>query len=130
MLITPEDIQKVFKYEVFVFGSNESGFHGGGAAKLAYEKFGAKWGVGYGLCGNSFAIPTKDSNLNTLSLDAISIYIESFLAFAEKNQDLVFLVTKIGCGIAGYSSKDIAPLFKNAKNLENVALPSEFTEYL
>lgn len=99
---------------VFVFGSNESGIHGAGAAKYAYEKKGARWGKCYGHHGDSFAIPTKDEYIETMPLERIQQYVEGFLAYAKGHRKLDFQVTCIGCGLAGLKHKDIAPMFKNA----------------
>lgn len=98
---------------VFVFGSNLAGRHGLGAARRAHEAYGAEMGVGEGMTGNSYAIPTKDENLNVLPLEAIKLYVNRFKAYAHKNSDLKFYVTKIGCGLAGYKEEEIAPLFDN-----------------
>jgi hypothetical protein len=126
MKFTPDKITKLKKNQVFVFGSNEAGIHGAGAAKLAVEKFGAKMGMGYGLQGQSFAIPTKDTFIRTLSLDKIEFYIYSFLSEVMEYPDTEFLVTKIGCGLAGYSEEEIANLFKGKFIPENVILPESF----
>jgi hypothetical protein len=122
---TPEVITELKKDEVFVFGSNESGIHGAGAAKVARTNFGAQMSKGFGMSGKSFAIPTKDWDIKTLPLEVIKFYVDRFIAFAESNSSLTFLVTKIGCGLAGYSAADIGPLFANAPS--NVVLPEEFT---
>lgn len=121
---TPDNIQVLKKNEIFVFGSNEAGIHGAGAAKKAMD-FGAVYGVGFGLQGQTFAIPTKDYLVKTLSLKEIKAYVDDFLKFAESRKDLTFLVTKIGCGLAGYTFEDIAPMFEGS-NMENVVLPREF----
>jgi hypothetical protein len=126
MKFTPDKISKLKKNQVFVFGSNEAGIHGAGAAKLAEEKFGAIMGMGYGLQGQSFGIPTKDTFIRTLSLDKIEFYIYSFLTEAMEYPDTEFLVTKIGCGLAGYSEDQIANLFKGKFIPENVTLPESF----
>jgi len=126
MKFTPDKITKLKKNQVFVFGSNEAGIHGAGAAKLAVEKFGAKMGMGYGLQGQSFGIPTKDTFIRTLSLDKIEFYIYSFLSEVMEYPDTEFLVTKIGCGLAGYSEEEIANLFKGKFIPENVILPESF----
>lgn len=112
--------------EVFVFGSNLEGRHCNGAAKLAYQKFGAIWGVGAGLCGQSYAIPTMQGGVST-----IKPYVDEFLMFAMNHEHLTFLVTEIGCGIAGFTPRDIAPLFRFAvdKNIQNVYLPESFYNY-
>ena len=126
MKFTPDKITKLKKNQVFVFGSNEAGIHGAGAAKLAEEKFGAIRGMGYGLQGKSFGIPTKDTFIRTLPLDKIEFYIYSFLTEAMEYPDTEFLVTKIGCGLAGYSEDQIANLFKGKFIPENVTLPESF----
>lgn len=99
---------------VFVFGSNEAGMHGGGAARTAYEKHGARWGKSYGLHGDSFAIPTKDVDLMPLPLARIDRYVLGFIAFAEGLPKRRFIVTRIGCGLAGFTDEQIAPMFKDA----------------
>ncbi|WAK44997.1 Macro domain_Poa1p family containing protein [Erwinia phage Fifi067] len=101
--------------KVFVFGSNEGGIHGAGAAKEAYKKHGARYGSSYGHFGQSFAIPTKDKNIEyTLPLATIEAYVKGFLAYAAGRKKLTFTVTRIGCGLAGLKDKDIAPMFKDA----------------
>jgi hypothetical protein len=107
--------------EVFVFGSNLQGAHGGGAARMAYEHFGAVWGKGVGMYGQTYAIPTMQGGVET-----IKPYVDEFIDFARKNPDKHFLVTRIGCGIAGFSPREIAPLLKEATHLENVWLPEDF----
>lgn len=102
------------KHEIFVFGSNEAGRHGKGAALFAAKHHGAIYGQGYGLQGNSFAIPTKDKDLKVLSLDAIQAYVNMFLDFAATHQDCIFMVTPIGTGLAGYALHDIMRLFRRA----------------
>ena len=126
MKFTPDKITKLKKNQVFVFGSNEAGIHGAGAAKLAAQKFGAISGVGYGLQGQSFGIPTKDLFIRTLPLDKVEFYIYSFLTEVMEYPDTEFLVTKIGCGLAGYSEPQIANLFKGKFIPENVTLPESF----
>jgi hypothetical protein len=108
---TPDKITVLKPNEVFVFGSNLSGIHGLGAAKTAL-KWGAKYGQGVGLQGQTYAIPTKDEHIKTLPLIAIQMYVDQFKVFAKEHPELTFLVTKIGCGLAGYSEKDIAPMFQ------------------
>ena len=100
--------------QVFVFGSNEAGRHGAGAARVAYEKHGARWGKGFGHYGDSFAIPTKDMSIMTLDLTVIRKYVEAFLQYASAHKDLTFKVTRIGCGLAGYTDQEIAPMFWEA----------------
>ena len=103
---------------VFVFGSNLAGRHGAGAAKVAANRFGARYGKGYGMSGTSFAIPTKDENLQTLPLYAIIDHIEGFVRATHHpfNENVKWFVTRVGCGLAGYKDEEIAPYFKNAKN--------------
>ena len=115
-------------YEVFVFGSNLSGIHGAGAAKVAAEKFGAVRGVGFGFSGLSFAIPTKGFNLEVLSLNEITMYVNAFKSFVEHNQDMKFFITRVGCGLAGYKDSDIAPLFVDITGVCSFA--SEWKKYL
>ncbi len=115
---TPEFIQSLAPGEVFVFGSNLRGMHGGGAAYIAYKKFGAKMGQGVGLQGQSYAIPTMQGGVET-----IRPYVDEFIAFAKEHPELTFLVTRIGCGIAGFTDMEIAPLFAEAHGVENIVLP-------
>lgn len=130
MRITPENITKLQDNEIFVFGSNESGRHGKGAAKTALG-FGAKWGQGTGIQGNTYGIPTKDSNVRqTLSLPKIQYHIDNFIKFAENNPEFIFLVTEIGCGLAGLKPKEVAPLFQDAKDIENIHFPERFWKYI
>ena len=106
---------------IFVFGSNLAGRHGKGAALHARKNHGAIYGKGEGIQGRSYAIPTKDHNLDTLSLIRIKPYIDTFKEFAKQHPEMTFNVTRIGCGLAGYTDNDIAPMFKNCSN--NVNLP-------
>lgn len=119
--ITPEHITELKKNEIFVFGSNLAGLHGGGAARAALNHFGAIWGQGVGLQGQSYAIPTMHGGVNR-----IQPYVDEFIIFAEEHPEMHFLVTPIGCGIAGFTPAEIAPLFVRARNLENVWLPKSF----
>ena len=130
MRYTPSNIDHLEDGEIFVFGSNESGIHGAGAAKLAFDKFGAVWKVGVGHEGKTYAIPTKDYVIKTLDLEEINDYVKEFLIYAEKNPDFTFLVTKIGCGLASYKEVDIAPLFKKAFFIKNIILPKEFYDII
>lgn len=109
--------------EIFVFGSNLQGVHGGGVARFAYEHFGAVWGQGVGLFGQSYAIPTLQGGVET-----IKPYVDDFLQFAIVHSEFDFLVTEIGCGIAGFTPKEIAPLFFKAieNDFCNVYLPESF----
>lgn len=128
--ITPPDIQKLLPHEIFVFGSNLAGIHGAGAARTAYEKFGARMGKGTGRYGNSYALPTKGYNIATLSLNKIAFYIDALHYDITVNPELTFLITEIGCGLAGYTPKDIAPLFKDFIQLNNCALPKSFIDII
>jgi hypothetical protein len=126
---TPEIITELGDNEVFVFGSNLSGIHGGGAAKQALE-WGAVWGNPFGAQGKTYAIPTKDKNVyTTLPLESIRPYVESFIEYAETRNE-IFLVTELGCGLAGYVPGQIAPLFLEALKVENIYLPERFWLYL
>lgn len=122
--VSPRMIVQLQPDEIFVFGSNVNGAHAGGAARTALEKFGAIWGQGEGLQGQSYAIPTMEG------LDSMEAAINRFIEFAELHQEYKFLVTPIGCGIAGYSPIQIAPLFRHAVHLENVCLPESFGDVL
>lgn len=102
---------------IFVFGSNLAGFHGKGAALYARKYHGAEQYIGVGRTGNAYAIPTKDRRLKTLPLDDIRLYVNDFIQYAENHPDLVFEVTRIGCGLAGYQYQDIAPMFKAAPSM-------------
>lgn len=120
---TPARITSLAENEIFVFGSNLAGAHGGGAAWVAHAHFGAVWGKGVGLYGRSYAIPTMQGGVET-----IRPYVDEFILFAKTHPQLTFLVTRIGCGIAGFRDWEIAPLFKAALDVENVILPEEFVE--
>lgn len=122
---TPDSISALKADEVFVFGSNLEGMHGGGAAYYAFRHFGAIMGCGVGLRGQSYAIPTMQGGVET-----IKPYVDEFIAFAKEHPELFFYVTRIGCGIAGFREKDIAPLFADAIGLENVCLPEGFVRMI
>jgi hypothetical protein len=115
--------------EVFVFGSNQAGIHGAGAARQALG-FGAVLGQGYGHHGQTFAIPTKTNRLITLPIYMIEQYVDGFIYYAQKHLELNFLVTEIGCGLAGYNVNTIAPLFEECLDMENVWLPERFIDVL
>ena len=115
---TPEFITSLEPNEIFVFGSNLKGMHGGGAAYIAYRKFGAIMGQGVGLQGQSYAIPTMQGGVET-----IRPYVDEFIKFAKQHPELTFLVTRIGCGIAGFTDEEISPLFAEAHEVENIVLP-------
>ena len=122
--ITPSKINVLKEKEIFVFGSNIKGAHLGGAARAAYNKFGAEWGNGEGLQGNSYALPTMEG------IDSTKEAVNHFTEYAKAHQELKFYVTPVGCGIAGYTSKEIGPLFKDAADLPNVFLPISFWKVL
>ena len=117
--VTPERITELGENEVFVFGSNLAGAHGGGAALLAYRKFGAIWGQGVGLQGQSYGIPTMHGGV-----DAIKPYVDEFIEFAKTRPDLTFMITRVGCGIAGFTNEEISPLFAKAHEVPNIVLPA------
>ena len=123
--ITPRWIDSLKENEIFVFGSNLAGMHGGGAARIACLHFGAVMGKGVGLQGQSYAIPTMQGGVET-----IRPYVNDFLDFAKHHPEMQFLVTPIGCGIAGFEAEDIAPLFEEAKQMKNISLPESFWEVI
>lgn len=114
--------------EVFVFGSNMKGIHGKGAAKVAAILFGAKYQFFSGRCGMSYAIPTKDQNIQTLPIEKIKPYIEEFVRRANKYKEVEYFITRVGCGLAGHKDQDIAPLFKGCG--DNVSFPIEWKQYI
>ena len=118
---TPEYITELKPDEIFVFGSNLAGMHGGGAAYVALRKFGAVMGQGVGIQGQSYAIPTMQGGVET-----IEPYVNEFIEFAKNHPELFFFVTRIGCGIAGFQDREIAPLFAEAKGMDNICLPKSF----
>lgn len=111
----------MFEDAIFVFGSNEAGRHGKGAALAAVKNHGAVYGQGVGLQGRSYAIPTKAADLDVLPLEVIERYVDEFLAFAAQHPEMTFKVTRVGCGLAGHRDEDIFPLFKGAP--DNCLLP-------
>lgn len=115
---TPEFITELQPGEIFVFGSNLQGAHAGGAARIAYNNFGAIWGQGVGLQGQSYGIPTMQGGVET-----VRPYVNEFIQFAKDHPELTFLVTRIGCGIAGFTDAEMAPLFEKAHSIENIILP-------
>ena len=121
----PDKIDSLRANEIFVFGSNLQGLHGGGAARAAHQRFGAIMGVGVGLQGQSYAIPTMQGGVGT-----VRPYVDQFIDFARNRPDLTFLVTRIGCGIAGFTDADIAPLFRAALPVANILLPKSFVAIL
>ena len=127
---TPEMVNRLAENQIFVFGSNLSGIHGMGAAKTALL-WGAKYGQEKGLQGRTYAIPTKDATIKrTLTIEEIKPFVDDFIEYAINHQNLTFLVTKIGCGLAGLKPKEVAPLFSKAVNVSNIHLPSGFWDEL
>lgn len=114
--------------QVFVFGSNLAGVHGAGAARAAMDRYGAVYGEGVGMTGNSYAIPTKDKQIKTLGLVDIALHVANFKIFAASNPEMKFFVTRVGCGLAGYADEDIAPMFRGSP--PNCDFPSEWGPYL
>lgn len=139
-MLTPEtnrEMDEVEKYNrlmtehqhtVFVFGSNLAGRHGKGAALTARVMFKAQPGVGTGPTGRCYAIPTKDEELATLSLERIAAWVDRFKAYARDVPGALFLVTRVGCGLAGYTDHQIAPLFEDAS--ANVVLPQGWDDII
>ena len=122
---TPDHITHLEPDEIFVFGSNLQGMHAGGAARIAYNKFGARWGQGGGIQGQSYAIPTMQGGVET-----IKPYVDEFIKLAREWDQNTFYVTRIGCGIAGFTDRQIAPLFDEAYDLYNVRLPESFAKII
>ncbi|MBO4978203.1 MAG: hypothetical protein J6C67_05745 [Muribaculaceae bacterium] len=125
MRYTPDNITSLGEDEVFVFGSNLAGIHAGGAARTAVERFGAIMGQGVGMQGQSYAIPTMQGGVET-----IKPYVDDFIALAREWDQTTFYVTRIGCGIAGFTDEEIAPLFADALGLYNVRLPKSFVDVI
>ena len=112
----------------FVFGSNSAGRHGAGAASYAYKSLGAEWGVGEGPTGQCYAIPTKDRNIQSRSLEEVWNSIDRFISYANNHPELTFQVTRIGCGLAGFADEDIAPMF--ADSPDNCEFDSAWQQWL
>jgi hypothetical protein len=125
MNYTPDFITSLANNEIFVFGSNLEGMHGGGAARIAHQKFGAEWGVGVGPTGKCYAIPTMHGGIDT-----IKPYVDDFITYAKEHTNQHFYVTRIGCGIAGFTDEQMAPLFKDLQELDNVSIPKQWEEIL
>lgn len=126
---TPDYIDTLLPNQVFVFGSNALGYHTGGASGAARKKFGAVWGQAEGLQGQCYAIPV-DYGRNIRKDQEVKEAVDRFIAFAREHTELFFLVTRVGCGIAGYHDEEMAPFFKEALELKNVSLPKSFVEAL
>ena len=120
---TPDFITRLEEDEIFVFGSNLRGMHAGGAARVALNNFGAVWGQGVGMQGQCYAIPTMQGGVET-----IKPYVDEFISYASQHPELKFFVTRIACGIAGFTAQEIAPLFAAAIDVENIILPRDFVE--
>ena len=128
MKASPDVITSLLPHQRFVFGSNQAGIHGAGAARFAARFFGAELEVGEGPTGNCYAIPTKDYDIVSRSLREIRQSVHQFLDYARSKPEIEFLVTQIGCGLAGFTPTEIAPMFVNSP--ENVLLPQSFLEYI
>ena len=141
---TPEHIEDLHPNEVFVFGSNANGNHYGGAANLAYQRFGAVWGIGEGLRGNSYALPTLNRSMERVSVGALKQAFKHLFQEIDFNPELCFLLTKVGCGIAGYTVEEVARAFWESVNSfyngrwttyvgslpEGLIIPEEFYDYM
>jgi len=127
--VTPDSITELKPNEVFCFGANLAGRHGAGAAKFAVS-LGAVYGIGNGHAGQTYAIPTKDRQIKTLPLEKIAWYVNLFINYARLYSEKTFLVTQIGCGLAGYTPEQIAPLFEEAVSIDNIYLPESFWQVL
>ena len=125
MNYTPDFITSLADNEIFVFGSNLHGMHGGGAARVAHQEFGAEWGVGVGMTGQCYAIPTMHGGINE-----IKPYVDEFIAYVKEHTEFHFLVTRIGCGIAGFTDEQMAPLFKELLAITYVSLPKKWVDIL
>lgn len=130
MKITSENITVLAENEIFVFGSNLNGAHGAGAAYTAYKSFGAEMGVGEGMTGQCYALPTKDKNMEPVKSRALYFSLQELRKEIIANPDKHFLITRIGCGLAGFKDYEVAPLMQDFMELENVSLPKEFIEIL
>ncbi len=128
--ITYEPITELYPHEIAVCGSNLAGRHGAGFAKFCLNNLGAIYGKGSGPQGQCYMIPTKDHNIRTLPLNDIALYVKVFIEYARLTPNLIFKVSSIGCGLAGYNPSDIAPLFKDAIDINNIHLPIAFWDKL
>lgn len=122
---TPDLVEQLSNCEIFVFGSNLEGMHMGGAARVAHQKFGAEWGVGDGPTGRCYAIPTMHGGL-----EDIRPYAEKFIAYAKAHPMNRFLLTRVGCGIAGFKDSDMAQLFEDVLDIPNIAYPRQWLPYM
>ena len=128
--ISEEIIMELAPNQIFVFGSNLNGWHGGGAANFARKNFGALIGTAVGLTGNTYALPTLGHHMEKLPLEKIKFHVAEFIQYAKMFNEKTFLVTEIGCGIAGFKVKDIAPMFEGAIKVKNIHLPEKFWKHL
>jgi len=113
---------------IFVFGSNRSGIHGAGAARTAHLKYGAMWGVGEGLTGRSYALPTVGYRITPIPLDQVQLHVLNFIEFARNWPNLTFQVTQVGCGLGGFRKDEIAPMFEMSP--ENCWFDSQWKNFL
>lgn len=116
--------------EMFVFGSNLRGAHGAGAAFIARRDYGAALGQGIGVTGSCYAIPTKDENIRSMDLFRINEHVCDFVTYVQNHPNLKFFITKVGCGLAGFKSEEIAPMFHQIAENENCSFPEEWAPYL
>lgn len=130
-----DDMAPVAESEIFVFGSNLKGRHGKGAALTAMKQYGAEYGVGEGFTGRCYALPTRNANqvgekaeVTTLTLAEVRKHIKVFMDVAESKKDKRFYVSRVGCGHAGFSDEQIAPLFAGAP--ANCSLPIEWMSFI
>lgn len=128
MRITPENITNISNNIRVLVGTNESGLHGGGIARYAEENWGLQYKVGFGPSGLCFGLPTKDWKIKTLPLNIINNYVERYINWCQVT-DYQHFVTKIGCGLAGYTIPEIAPMFKSCIEYENMWLPQDFLDF-
>ncbi len=116
--------------QIFVFGSNLAGRHGKGAAHAARMYYNAEYGVGEGLTGRCYAIPTKDKKIQTLPLEEIQKYVNTFIEYVIEHPHKEFFITRVGCGLAGYLNSQVAPMFKPLYGLKNVDFPKPWEKHL
>ena len=128
---TPEFVESLEEGQVFVFGSNLTGCHAGGASLTAMQRFGAVWGQAEGPQGHCYAIPVDIRGEEVGSASSyLKRHIDRFLEYAKEHQESAFLVPRIGCGAAGFDEEFMASFFKDALNIENVSLPKQFVDIL
>jgi hypothetical protein len=129
--ITPENVRELREHQCILIGTNESGIHGAGIAKFAMDHWGARLNQGYGLMGQCFGLPTKDWDIESLPLKSIEFYVERYKSWTQipRNYKWQHLVTKVGCGLAGFSVPDIAPMFKDFVKYRNIWMPKDFLDF-